>query len=87
MFTKLHRVGFKITYASSFVSLLLPLMAAQRFGGPRKATEDYTINDILDVNPILDRILYVTMLLEFALLKLGIRFPAGGSLVVVAFKP
>lgn len=87
MFTKLRRVGFKITYASSFVSLLLPLMAAQRFGGPRKATEDYTINDILDVNPILDRILYVTMLLEFALLKLGIRFPAGGSLVVVAFKP
>ena len=84
---KLRRVGFKITYASSFVSLLLPLMTAQRFSNPRKAAKEYTIRDILDVNPILNQILYATMLLEFALLKLGIRCPAGGSLVVVALKP
>jgi SAM-dependent methyltransferase len=85
--TKLRRVGFKISYASSFVSLLLPLMLVQRLSGPRKADQEYTIKDILDVNIILNHILYVTMLIEFALLRLGIRFPAGGSLVVVAFKP
>ena len=85
--TKLRRTGFKITYTSSFVSLLLMLMAAQRFSGPRKASEKYTIKDILDVNPILNQILYATMLLELMLLRLGIRFPAGGSLVVVALKP
>lgn len=85
--TKLRRIGFTITYTSSFVSLLLMLMVAQRFSGPRKASKNYTIRDILDVNPILNQLLYVTMLLELMLLRLGIRFPAGGSLVVVAQKP
>lgn len=85
--TKLRRVGFRVAYVSSFVSLLLPLMIAQRCSGPRNANEKFTINDILDVNPLLNQVLYATMLIEFALLRLGIRFPAGGSLVVIASKP
>jgi 2-polyprenyl-3-methyl-5-hydroxy-6-metoxy-1,4-benzoquinol methylase len=84
--TKLRRVGFRVTYVSSFVSLLLPLMVAQRSSAPRKAHEAFTINDILAIHPLLNHILYATMLVEYALLRLGLTFPAGGSLVVVALK-
>lgn len=84
---KLKKAGFHITYVNSFVSLLLPLMAIKRLQPSEKVLENFTVNDILGVNPALNKTLYALMLLELALLKLGIRFPAGGSIIVVARKP
>jgi SAM-dependent methyltransferase len=86
--SKLRRVGFRLIYSSSFVSLLLPLMAIQRLGSrPLSQQENYGVKDVIGVNPIVNRILYIVMRVEVWLLKLGFTFPAGGSLVLVAQKP
>lgn len=85
--SKLRRAGFRVTYTSSFVSLLLPLMAAQRLSSSKSKGHEYSIHDILSIHPILNRCFYAIMLIEVWLLELGFTFPTGGSLVLVAQKP
>jgi SAM-dependent methyltransferase len=79
---KVTRAGFEILRVSSFVSLLLPFMAASRFT-KRKANADVTGESETVagwVNTALARVMDV----EGALVRGGVSFPAGGSLLVVA---
>ena len=81
---KVLHAGFQIDYCTSFVSLLLPLMALQRLSSRR---QNYNPDDEFRINPLLNVALHLVMQLELTLLRIGLRFPAGGSLLLLAHKP
>lgn len=81
---KVLHAGFELKYCTSFVSLLLPLLALQRLL-PRK--QNYNPDDEFKISPFLNFALYLVMRFELILLQLGLRFPAGGSLLLLARKP
>lgn len=80
---RLSRAGFKIKYSTSFVSLLMPLMIIQRFSSRQ---EPYDPVAEFEINSLLNKFLRSIMFVEFMMLKSGIRFFAGGSLLVLAQK-
>ena len=80
---KVLHAGFRIEYCTSFVFLLLPLMALQRLSS---RNQNYNPDDEFKINSVLNAALYLVMQLELTLLRLGLRFPAGGSLLLLARK-
>jgi len=81
---KVRSAGFRIEYSTSFVSLLLPIMALQRTSSRKK---QYDPDSEFKISPPLNFLLYLVMQIELVLLRLGLRFPAGGSLLLLARKP
>lgn len=81
---KLITAGFKVQYLTSFVSFLLPLMALQRLVASR---QDYDLDAEFQISVPANAALYLVMRFEFLLLRTGLRFPAGGSLLLLARKP
>jgi SAM-dependent methyltransferase len=81
---KVLHSGFRIEYCTSFVSLLLPLMALQRLSS---RNQNYNPDDEFKINPLLNAALYLVMQIELTLLRLGLRFSGGGSLLLLARKP
>lgn len=81
--TKLHQAGLKLDYKSSFISLLIPLMFISRRRSKNLQTDPMRE---LRVPKLLNRALETVMSLELLALKAGIKFPFGGSLLVVASK-
>ena len=79
LLAKLAAVGFQRAWSTSFVSLLLPLMALSRRRENVSSAE-------LDVHPAANKVLAAVMAVERGLIRTGLRFPAGGSLLVVAHK-
>jgi len=80
---KLAAEGFRLRFTTSFVSLLLPVMAASRaWGGLSRAPFDPSRE--LAVAPAVDGLLERAMRVEAAAIMRGVRFPAGGSLLAVA---
>jgi hypothetical protein len=77
---KLAAAGFQRPWATSFVSLLLPLMVLSR-RRKRSASQE------LEVGRAANRALGAVMGLERALIGAGVSFPAGGSLLALAHKP
>ncbi len=83
---KLAGSGFEVRWSSSFVSLLMPALMLSRM------TARKTVDDASDpfrefnIPGWLNWILLSIMGVERALIKIGIRFPLGGSRIVVAFK-
>ena len=82
--SKVLRAGFQIEYCSSFVSLLLPVMALQRLSS---RTCKYDPDSEFKINPLLNQLLFLIMQFELAVMKFGLRFPVGGSLLLLARKP
>ena len=85
---KLEAAGFEVVRTTSFVSLLLPLMVASRVR-LRAQAQDPGL-DAIDalrlpraINVVLERV----MQLERGLIRRGVSFPAGGSLLLAARKP
>jgi SAM-dependent methyltransferase len=81
--SKLERNGFKIEFASSFVSLLLPLMYMTRVRA-RASDDEYDAIADLRLSTAVNRLLGAAMTVERALITAGLRFPFGGSLLIVA---
>lgn len=82
---KLKAAGLSVVVSTSFNSLLLPLMMLSRFlkketDGPVDVLEE------LRLSPSVNAVLAAVLKIEFLLLHLGVRFPAGGSRIVVAQK-
>jgi SAM-dependent methyltransferase len=80
---KIKESGLCVTYCSSFVFLLFPLMILQRYINSHSNYDplrEFTIS-----KPINTALRYV-MVVEFFLMRLGLRFPIGGSLLIVAQK-
>jgi SAM-dependent methyltransferase len=83
--TRIARAGFKVVRVTSFISLLLPLMMLSRLRqgnapGKRVAQEE------LSLHPAINAILEGILDLERFMIRLGLSFPAGGSLLIVAVK-
>ena len=82
---KIERAGFKITRITSFVSLLLPLMLVSRLS-QKRPNQNYSIMSELKISGWLNTTLENFLNLERIMIKFGISFPAGGSLILVARK-
>lgn len=80
LLAKLAAAGFRRPWATSFVSLLLPLMALSRRRRKVSSAE-------LEVGRAANAALGVAMALERGLIRAGLPLPAGGSLLVTAHKP
>jgi SAM-dependent methyltransferase len=78
---KVEKAGFEVLRATSFVSLLLPALAAARLRR-RGAAED-ALGE-LRLGAAANRLFGGVMALERGLIRLGASFPAGGSLLLVA---
>lgn len=78
---KLRSNGFEVLFSSSFTSLLLPLMMASRLK-PGKAS---AIEDVYEykINPAINWLLRGVLEAEVRMALAGVRWPAGGSRVVV----
>jgi len=75
--------GLTVEYVSSFVSLLVPLMWFSRL---RTNSKNYDPMDEFRIPSWLNILLEMIMSAEFWLLKIGIKLPFGGSLLLLARK-
>lgn len=82
---KLRDAGFSIVTSTSFNSLLLPLMLVSRLLRDKSAGPVEVLSE-LGISPILNEVLSVVLRFEYALILLGVRFPVGGSRMIVAQK-
>lgn len=80
---KIDNTGLTVVYVTSFVSLLVPLMWLVRM---RTRNGGYESKNEFEISDFLNQILQYAMRIETALLNLGLRFPIGGSLLVIAKK-
>jgi len=78
---KLRACGFVLRDTTSFVSLLLPLMALSRL--KRKTRADL---EEIKISGFLNAFLMAIMKVEMLIIKCGISLPMGGSLFCVAEK-
>lgn len=83
---KMRAAGFRVRYATSFVSLLLPAMWLSRVQQRNAPPVADGVDPAFRLHPVLNVLFGAVMAIERGLLSLGVTFPAGGSLVVVAEK-
>lgn len=82
---KVLRAGFRVRFETSFVSLLLPAMIGSRMvEGKGTAASDPMAE--LRLPPLLNHLFEAAMAAERLLIQWGMRFPVGGSLLLVAEK-
>ncbi|MEO8330933.1 MAG: class I SAM-dependent methyltransferase [Gallionella sp.] len=83
---KVSSAGFDIVDSGSFVALLLPLMwLSRRFDKTSKDGRHDPMAE-LRIGWIANRILSAFMFVELMFTRIGVRFPVGGSLFLVARK-
>lgn len=82
--TQLRQAGFVEVRARYWNALLLPLMIVQR--KVLHARRDAP-SDVGAFPPWLDALLFAATRLEAGLMRLGLNFPVGGSLIVTATRP
>jgi SAM-dependent methyltransferase len=80
---KLTRAGLSVERVTSFVSVLLPFMAAVRLSRRARSREIDSLRELSLPGPI-DAAFEKTLAAELALIQAGFSFPAGGSLLAVA---
>ena len=80
---KLVRAGFEILDSTSYNALLLPLMVVSRLMSRGKPVDDLVDREF-EVSPMLNRTLRVILEAEVLATVKGLRWPIGGSRVVVA---
>lgn len=80
--------GFEIKYATSFMTLLLPVMAASRLAASLSlgAATGHDPMRELRIVPVLNRTFYSICIIEKLLLDKGVSLPVGGSLLCVGKK-
>lgn len=83
---KVVEAGLEIVRMTSFVSMLLPPMLLSRLA-QRRPRRDYDPLAELRIPPWLNWSLKKALDFERALIKAGLDFPAGGSLLVIARRP
>lgn len=78
---KIERAGFHRVRITSFVALLLPLLAISRALQRGRPVDPYREHRAA---ARLDRLLEHVQAIERGMIRMGVSFPAGGSLLVVA---
>jgi 2-polyprenyl-3-methyl-5-hydroxy-6-metoxy-1,4-benzoquinol methylase len=82
---RLRQAGFEITRVTSFVSLLLPVMALSRWVDARRKGE--FDGREFQVSKTTNAVLRSVLSFERLLIRLGVSWPAGGSLLAVVRRP
>jgi SAM-dependent methyltransferase len=82
---KVMAAGFRVERLTSFVSLLLPAMMASRLARSRSEVESNPYAEFR-IAASMNRLLEAALGIERALIRAGVSFPAGGSLLLVARK-
>jgi SAM-dependent methyltransferase len=84
---KVEAAGFDVVRMVSFVSLLLPMMFASRMRmREEKAESKFDALEALRMSRPVNTTLEAIMTIERAMIRHGLSFPAGGSLLLVARK-
>ncbi|MFK2878786.1 class I SAM-dependent methyltransferase [Rhodanobacter hydrolyticus] len=83
---KLRTIGFRVVFSTSFVSLLLPLLAASRWRRQTLDADGEASTSEFGLSPLLNSSLYGALCLERWLIQIGLRFPAGGTRLIAAVK-
>jgi len=89
IFSKLINAGFTITYHTSFVFSLFPIMTFSRWLKRNKKVSEIPDDEItqeLKLNPFINRIFESVLKIDEFLIRLGVKLPFGGSLMVVTTK-
>ena len=82
---KVRRAGFRVEHVTSFVSLLLPLMFLSRLRR-QGSNNERDINSELKLGRLVNGVLEHILTVERSGIRAGLRFPFGGSLLLVAKK-
>ena len=80
---KVRNAGFDVSRITSFVSLLLPLLVVSRFK-QRLSKQEFDPSSEFNINSSVNTTLEKILATERALIRAGLSFPAGGSLLLVA---
>jgi SAM-dependent methyltransferase len=83
--SEVENAGFQVERITSFNSLLLPLMICSRM--QKKPDPHSELWGELEIGPALNRTLERILTFERMMIKRGLSFPAGGSLLLVGRKP
>jgi SAM-dependent methyltransferase len=81
--TKVKRAGFQILRTTSFVSLLMPLLALSRFKQRLKGSE-FDASSEFQISSLMNKTLEGILGVERGMIRAGVLFPAGGSVLLVA---
>jgi len=84
---KAQAEGFEIIYSDSYMALPLPLLALSRFRLGDKNTIEKFIDNEFRIPRALNWALLYVLRFEHVLRRHGIRYPVGGSQVLLARKP
>ena len=82
----MEKAGFRVLCLTSFVSFLLPLMAASRLRWRLGTMEQKTSGNELRQPPLINSFLKRICGIEMGLIKNGTSFTVGGSLLCVGLK-
>lgn len=82
---KVQKAGFKVKKVISFVSILFPILVINRLQN-RKSRMRYDVMSEFRMSKVTNAILERVLDLERFLIKAGITFPFGGSLLLIATK-
>jgi len=85
LIARIRRAGFTPVRVTSFVSLLLPILAVSRWIEGRRPGR--SSGREANVSPSVNHALRAVLSLERQAIKCGVSWPAGGSLLAVARKP
>jgi SAM-dependent methyltransferase len=80
---KVERAGFETVRTTSFVSLLLPLMFISRLK-QRCSNQDYDPSAEFEISGPINSLLEQVLNVERAMIRFGVSFPIGGSLLLIA---
>jgi SAM-dependent methyltransferase len=83
---KIEIAGFQIVRTTSFVTLLLPAMIASRLFNRTNNGERFDPSKEFLIPSVVNAAFFRVLTVELSLIKLGINFPVGGSLLIVAKK-
>jgi SAM-dependent methyltransferase len=82
---RVEHVGFRVVRKTSFVSLLLPTLALSRLRA--RSRNDYDPASEFALPQSVDRLFGAAMRLERRLIRSGLSFPVGSSLLIAAYRP
>jgi 2-polyprenyl-3-methyl-5-hydroxy-6-metoxy-1,4-benzoquinol methylase len=87
--TKLQENGFDISYSTSFLFALFPLMLVSRMfdkGRDQSQSDEVALEKRVKLPSALNWVFDLFMRIDEALIRLGVSLPFGGTLLVVASK-
>lgn len=83
---KIEAAGFRVQRSTSFVTTLLPAMAASRLLQKNTVDDSFDAAKEMEIPSWLNLLMHKFLLAELACIRMGFNFPVGGSRLAVAAK-